>query len=186
MSKQVKVLLIGAKGTRTTEVTPRPFSTRHIKIGTPNPTPLPAITPELTPASVPVEPQPKMTTEQHHNDRFLNKIKASLSLLGGWNTAEQVFSRYHNKYKISNVVDIEIGLGLLVDAGKVEMKSEKSERKLYRVKAKPVPEGEELGKKLRGLDKRRGCASHSQRIAGQASLMLIQKPTRRVYPVCPP
>ena len=91
----------------------------------------------------PTTPAPKMTSEGHKNSRFLNKINASLSILGGWNSASQVFSRYHNKYNSANVTDIEIGLELLVDAGRVEKRAEKSGRTLYRakskVKAKPTP-----------------------------------------------
>lgn len=97
--------------------------------------------------------QPKMTAEGHQNSRFLNKIYASLAILGGWKTADRVFSGYYNKYNHANVRDIEIGLDKLVDAGRVETKSEKSGRKVYRgiEKKQPVIEGEALGKKLTGL-----------------------------------
>ena len=43
----IQVHLSGAKGTRTASVTPRPFQTRHIRTGTADTTPLPAITPDL-------------------------------------------------------------------------------------------------------------------------------------------
>ena len=66
--------------------------------------------------------QPKMTDADHNNSRFLNKIKASLEIIGGFATASEVFARYHNKYQHANIFDIEAGLDILIGQGRVVSK----------------------------------------------------------------
>ena len=63
------------------------------------------------------------TNASHHNHRFLNGIEATLKIIDEWATASQVFSNYYNKYGLVNQLDVQIGLDILVDAGRAEVKT---------------------------------------------------------------
>ena len=130
MATQVKVTLIGAAGTRTTEVAARGFYTRGFKA--PDPNMMPSIfgedvrletdsTPAATPPAPTPEPEPKM--ENHNNDRFQAGVLATLQCLGsGWHSAKSVFRSYYNKYDHANAADIQIGLALLSENGRIQSK----------------------------------------------------------------
>ena len=116
--QQISVELIGANGSRTTEVKAQGFTTRHV------------ITPRESIPSIfgdiklgdrkPAPGAPKMPSEQHQNDRFLTGIKATLKVSGKWLTAPEVFTRFYDKYNLINVHDIEIGLDILAKSNEIE------------------------------------------------------------------
>lgn len=66
-AQRVEVVLMGANGTRTTQITPRPFATRHIKVATPSSPALPPITPEL--------PKPEPTSDNPIGDKLNSVLK---------------------------------------------------------------------------------------------------------------
>ena len=141
----IEVRLHSANGSRTTQVKAAGFTTRHVitpresvpsifgdvklsdRKATPKPiTPPAAVTPE------PMSVTPKMSSDQHKNDRFLIGIKATLKVSGNWETADSVFHGYYNKYNLANVRDIEIGLGILAKADEIESKVVDGEKQYFR------------------------------------------------------
>ena len=78
------------------------------------------------------EPEaPKMPSEQHQNDRFLAGIKATLKVSGKWLTSPVVFSRFYDKYDLTNVSDIEIGLDILAKANEIQFKVVDGEKQYH-------------------------------------------------------
>ena len=140
----IEVRLHGANGSRTTQVKAAGFTTRHVitpresvpsifgdvklsdRKATPKPiTPPAAVTPE------PMSVTPKMSSDQHKNDRFLTGIKATLKVSGKWLTAPSVFRDYYNKYNHANVRDIEIGLDILAKADEIQSKVVEGEKQYF-------------------------------------------------------
>ena len=127
--QQISVELIGANGSRTTEVKAQGFTTRHV------------ITPRESIPSIfgdiklgdrkPAPGAPKMPSEQHQNDRFLTGIKATLKVSGKWLTAPSVFHHFYDKYNLVELRDIEIGLDGLAKAGEIQAKVVDGEKQYH-------------------------------------------------------
>ena len=72
-----------------------------------------------------VDGKPKMDASDHQNPRFLTGVLASLRCRGNtWLSSDQVFAKYYNKYNLANIYDIEAGLRILSESGKIQVKTE--------------------------------------------------------------
>ena len=89
----------------------------------------PTLNPE--PAVASTEEPTKMPPEQHQNRRLLNGIKATLKISGKWLTSPVVFSRFYDKYDLTNVSDIEIGLDGLAKANEIQAKVVDGEKQYH-------------------------------------------------------
>ena len=83
------------------------------------------------PAPVSTVESPKMPSEHHQNHRFLTGIQATLKISGKWLTAPSVFSQYYDKYNLTNVSDIEIGLDILAKTDEIQSKVVEGEKQYH-------------------------------------------------------